>query len=146
LAGFGPPPKQNARRPNRGLGAPLVALPSTGRGGKAPAWPLSAASKAERDVWTGLWRLPQAVEWERLSVARVVARYARLLVRVEDDDASTRLMNEVRQLEDRLGLNPVALVRLRWRIGDGEPTEQPGPTSNILSIRDRLRAVEGDSK
>jgi hypothetical protein len=76
----------------------------------------------------------------------VVARYARLLVRVEDDDASTRLMNEVRQLEDRLGLNPVALVRLRWRIGDGEPTEQPGPTSNILNIRDRLRAVEGDSK
>jgi hypothetical protein len=125
------------------MGASLVTLPGR-RKGKAPTWPLSKASSAESALWGSLWRSPQAVEWERLAVERVVARYCRLLVRVEGDEgASTRLLNEVRQLEDRLGLNPVALLRLRWRIDGADSDGEPGNASqNVIDIRERIHAVD----
>jgi hypothetical protein len=53
----------------------------------------------------------------------VVARYVRLLVHAE---ATTRseVLSEVRQLEDRLGLTPLAMLRLRWEVATDEVAER----------------------
>jgi hypothetical protein len=63
-----------------------------------------------------LWATPHAVAWEELGWARTVARYCRLVLEAEKKDAKVTLLGEVRQMEDRLGLSPMAMLRLRWRI------------------------------
>lgn len=35
------------------------------------------------------------------------------------------LMAEARQLEDRLGLTPMAMLRLRWEISDDDAVAEP---------------------
>ena len=112
----GPAPKPSAERRRRN--APLantVHLPSEGRPGDAPEWPYG---KSAPKVWGELWATPQAVAWERLGWTRVVARYAWLLRVVEsgESDLSVGLLGELRQLEDRLGLTPMAMLRLRWEV------------------------------
>src|SRR4051794_29074197 len=119
MAGMGPPPKpaDQQRRSGRGLAAGgLTQLPAEGRQGDPPAWPLPKPIKRERELWARVWSTPQAVVWERLGWADVVARYVRQLVVAEQRDAPITALGEVRQLEDRLGLSPMAMLRLRWEI------------------------------
>lgn len=80
---------------------------------------LKFASKVEREIWGELWKTPQAVQWEKRGWYREVALYARHQAKAEGgslDDSK-----EARQREDRLGLNDMAMLRLRWEIR-GEPT------------------------
>jgi hypothetical protein len=73
----------------------------------------------------GSWATPRAAAWELMGdgVLGVVARYVEMLARVE----SPAVAAEVRLIEDRLGLSPQALLRLRWVIApdDSEPPEPP---------------------
>ena len=78
--------------------------------------------------------------WERLSYLRGVARYTRLLAVAESGDASAAILGEVRQLEDRLGLTPMAMRRLQWRIGawggvqtGSRPAAEPKAASSSAS-------------
>jgi hypothetical protein len=64
-----------------------------------------------------------AVAWERLGWGEQVARYVRVLVVAEQPNLSIPALAEARHLEDRLGLNPLALVRLRWEIVADEVAE-----------------------
>lgn len=142
MAGMGAAPKPGARQPNRGLGAAaLVKLPAAGRSGPAPDWPLRRPRPREREIWQRLWQTPQAIAWERLGWADAVARYARVLVAAEAVDAAPTMLSEARQLEDRLGLSPLALLRLRWEIVDSEEGGEKG-ASEVLDIRERLKAVD----
>jgi hypothetical protein len=77
--------------------------------------------RAEADLWVELWDTPQAVEWERQRWTREVAMYVRwsVLAGCGDLDAA----KESRQLGDRLGLTPMALLRLRWQIVHDELAE-----------------------
>lgn len=138
----GPVPKEGARYPSRDLVAE-VRLPRSGRKGRAPRWPLDvAASAGEAKAWRELWRSPQAVAWEQLDVARSVARYVVCLVASEERGAPAALLAEVRQMEDRLGLSPMALLRLRWRIvDDAEVDVVAGRRVSAPSTRGRLRVV-----
>ncbi|MBS45306.1 MAG: hypothetical protein CMH83_19480 [Nocardioides sp.] len=75
-----------------------------------------ASTAAERRIWTALWKTPQAVQWEKDGWVRDVALYARLQAKGEAgslDDAK-----EARQWSDRLGLNDLAMLRLRWEIAE----------------------------
>lgn len=110
----GPPPDPHARRKNKR--PDWLRLPSAGRSSDPPDFPLPRPSAAVRSLWAELWRSPQAVAWESLGWTRVVARYAKLLVAAEKAAASAALLSEVRQLEDRLGLTPMAMKRLQWEI------------------------------
>lgn len=142
MAGMGPLPKPpgQQRRPGRGLGASATTrLPAEGRSGAVPVWPLGRATKAEQHLWIELWKTPQSVAWEQLGWERTVARYARQLVRAERRDAQVTVLSEVRQLEDRLGLSPLAMLRLRWEIAPDEVAEQREAPAGE---RERLRAVE----
>ncbi|MCL2802985.1 MAG: hypothetical protein FWD29_03370 [Micrococcales bacterium] len=87
--------------------------------------------EAELAVWRELWARPQAVLWLESGSERVVARYCRLLLRAESGDMSAQ--SECRQLEDRLGLSPLALMRLRIE------TERAGEATERGEVR-RLKA------
>lgn len=107
-------------------------LPADGRQGPPPPWPLEGQFMSEPELWAELWRLPQAVAWEKLSLERVVARYCRILVEAEcggtkrsfEGDEETfvesRAITAARQaalnLEDRLGLSPLSMRRLQWEV------------------------------
>ncbi|MGZ0069276.1 phage terminase small subunit [Microbacterium arborescens] len=114
----GPAPDPNARRRNKRPAA--MTLPANGREGRAPAFPIKTGKRVPT-VWASLWKTPQAVAWEKLGYHRVVARYAMLLQIVETPETATAaLLGEVRQLEDRLGLSPMAMKRLEWVIKEDE--------------------------
>ena len=133
----GPPPNPNARR--RNARPDWRRLPASGRAGEPPAWPLPRATKAERALWAQLWASPQAIAWESLGWDRTVARYARLAVEGEKRGASTRLLAEVRQLEDRLGLNPMAMKRLQWEISEAQQEEpRADNVADLDAFRERL--------
>lgn len=134
----GPAPKLNPVRRNARTG-PLM-LPSEGRKGPAPAWPLRTVSDEEAATWDELWATPQAVAWEKLGYTRSVARYCRFLVLSERTDAPVTLLSEVRQMEDRLGLTPMAMRRLLWQVAPDEVAERRGDRST--GARRRLRAVD----
>jgi hypothetical protein len=72
----------------------------------------------EAEVWAEVWATPQAVQWERMLYTREVAKYVRYTVLGELGDLDAA--KEARQFSDRLGLNPMALLRLRWQIVEDE--------------------------
>lgn len=107
-------------------------------------------SALERKMWRDLWRLPQAVMWERRKDFRNVAMYVRHAVRGELgwlEDAK-----EARQWADRLGLTDAAMLRLRWEVvtdevGAARQERASTRKAPAKSPRSRLRiadrAVEG---
>lgn len=105
-----------------------------------PRWPLGTpATPAERKAWRELWRTPQALVWERQGIVRVVARFCRVMVEAEQRGAKAAALAEARQLEDRLGLTPMALRFLLWTIEDAEIV--PLTTASGSTARQRIRAV-----
>jgi len=82
------------------------------------------------------------VVWEELALVRTVARYAVALVAAERPGATPYPLSEVRQLEDRLGLNAVAMRRLMWEVIDA-PGDEEGETSrsvaSLAAYRERAR-------
>lgn len=133
------PPKFDSRHRHPKVG-PLT-LPSEGRSGPAPSWPLDVkATKQELEGWKALWATPHATAWESLGWTRTVARYCRAMVAAEVPGASPALLAQVTALEDRLGLTPKAMRLLLWRMSEEtvESSEQP----NVLDVRERLRAVD----
>jgi hypothetical protein len=139
----GPPPKDITQRRRRN--APLantLHLPAQGRAGDPPPWPLNDPSEDELTIWIALWTTPQAVAWERLGWTRTVARYARFLLASEEPSARPSLLNETRQMEDRLGLTPMAMLRLRWDVDSATPA----PVTPIPAQSDRrlILSEEGD--
>lgn len=81
--------------------------------------------KLEADTWRALWHTPQAVEWDRLGWTREVAMYVRHRVLGELGDLAQAV--EARAWSDRLGLTPLAMLKLRWAVGDkDEDTSKTG--------------------
>jgi hypothetical protein len=102
----------------------------------------------ERALWDEAWRAPQAAAWvAKVGWSRDVAQYVRHKVLAEL--GSMEDAKEARQWSDRLGLNPSAMLRNRWRLATDQVAVartarpavevQPARTSS----RDRLKAVNG---
>jgi hypothetical protein len=104
---------------------------------------LAAQRQLEASLWKTLWSTPQSVQWERLGWTRDVAQYVRHKVLGELgelDDA-----REARQWSDRLGLTPLALLRLRWEVAEDETAakrQERTAAAAPTSARDRLRIVD----
>ena len=79
---------------------------------------LAEQKRLEATLWRDLWKLPQAVQWERLGWLRDVAQYVRHKVLAELGDLDSA--REARQWSDRLGLSPLAMLRLRWDVVEDE--------------------------
>ena len=166
----GPAPDPNALRRDRPSDKDgWTSLPLEGRNGVAPAWPLrtwvettahllndddlSAADKKlpmgrdairaderEAAIWAELWTIPQAVVWERKKSVHDVALYTRFMFAAESGDMKAAA--EARQWNDRLGLNPKAMLSLRWKIATDEVSEKRSKPVAVarLSASDRLKA------
>lgn len=53
---------------------------------------------------------------------------------------------EIRQHQDRHGMNPKAMLQLRWRVLDDEPEVEPvqqRSAGTSRAMRDRLSVVDG---
>ncbi|MGH8999896.1 MAG: hypothetical protein ACRDY7_10965 [Acidimicrobiia bacterium] len=90
-------------------------------------------------MWGRVWRTPAAVAWERLGWVDQVARYVRVLTRAEQRDASLPALVEARHFEDRLGLNPMGMLRLRWEVAADEvaAARQERPVPSRPEVVDR---------
>jgi hypothetical protein len=103
-------------------------------------------ARPEPEVWAGLWATPQAAAWETMGWTRVVARYAVLIEAVEESEGvpAAALLGEVRQMEDRLGLNPKAMRSLLWEVSSEdavtEKREEKAP-SRTAAKRAELKIV-----
>jgi hypothetical protein len=141
----GPQPKAAGQRRRRNTQQAARSLPAAGRPGDPPRFPLhSGASDDVLALWTELWATPQAVVWEDLGWTRVVARYCRWVVAAENEHAEppVALLAELRQLEDRLGLSPMAMARLRWTIEQPSDTAPEGPSRILDTPSDQGRKAE----
>ena len=85
---------------------------------------LEQATDTEVSVWRELWKLPQAVIWKETGANRELAQYVRWKVRAEQGDL--KAATEARLLSDRLGLNPLALLRLRAEVEHVDDVETKG--------------------
>ncbi|MCY0928317.1 hypothetical protein OTB20_19370 [Streptomyces sp. H27-H1] len=104
------------------------------------------AREREAELWDSLWETPQAVMWERTHSELTVARFVRFSVLAEA--GNIKAATEARQLEDRLGLNPQSLLRLRWEVAADEVAEQRQERSSRSapkSARQRLKIVDVDA-
>ncbi|MEU5442756.1 MULTISPECIES: hypothetical protein [Streptomyces] len=145
----GPAPDPGALRRERDAGEWTI-LPAEGRQGATPMWPLTEQDDREEELWERLWRMPQALMWERYGQDLEVALYVRRLVEAEARESSVALSTLVRQLADSLGLSTPGMRANRWRIDrlaeeDDAPTGPAAPTIAPSSARARLRAVSGGS-
>jgi hypothetical protein len=75
-----------------------------------------------------------------MRLSRTVARYVRAVVAAERTGAAATTLSEARQLEDRLGLTPMSMLRLRWEIAADEVAEKREATGEAADVR-RLFSV-----
>lgn len=101
---------------------------------------LAEQKKLEASVWKDLWKLPQAVQWERLGWLRDVAQYVRHKVLAELGDLDSA--KEARQWSDRLGLSPMAMLRLRWEVVADEVGQKREEKKAPAPPRRRLKVVD----
>lgn len=125
-----------------------VTLPSAGRDGALPAWPLISPSDREMDLWERLWESPQAVMWEALHLDFEVASYVRLLARAESPRSSAIIWGQVKQVAESLGLSASGMARNKWTVADAADDSGQFTTlaavSPVADLAARLRAVSGD--
>lgn len=124
MGGMGPAPKHQSQRRRQNATVPMTMLPKGGRKGPTPEWPLEdPPTSTAAKIWVDLWTKPQAAAWEKFDLHRSVARYAMVESLFEMGSMKPQVWTECRQLEDRLGLNPLAMLRLRWDVADDELAE-----------------------
>lgn len=147
MAGSGPPPNPASRRQSGNQAHTWTDLPADGFDGPIPSWPLlgldgmgdaaDAFHDRELDVWSAVWRSPQAAAWALNGWTHDVALYVRFLVIGETGDL--KAATEARMWSDRLGLNPAAMLKNRWRVrGDEVAAARVEPAK---AARKRLKVV-----
>ena len=146
MGGMGPAPKPDAERRRRNVPEfAWTALPASGRPGPAPKLPAHAPggapwAKTTRDWWAGLWRRPEATQWREDDAE--LFRLAALHDRFWRGESTAAELSEMRQIEDRHGLNPKALLQLRWRIVDDDAAaDVPVPAVPVSDRRSKLQVV-----
>lgn len=128
MAGSGPAPNPASRRQTGNQANTWLDLPAAGYAGPVPEWPLRMPTDRELEVWAEIWRSPQAAAWALNGWVHDVGLYVRYLVLGE---TSLEPAKEARMWSDRLGLNPTAMLKNRWRVrGDelGARRAQSSPT------------------
>ena len=76
--------------------------------------------------------------WQTMHINRVIARYV-MVTCLAEETQQAGLLTEVRQMEDRLGLTPLSLQKLQWKIEHRE--EQPADTSQTEESKERWAQI-----
>jgi len=148
MAGSGPAPNPNSRRQAGNQAHTWTDLPASGYDGPIPAWPMAGQKDREAEVWQQIWRTPQAAAWITLGWTFDIALYVRWMVNAADNEdadltASLKAGNEARQWSDRLGLNPTAMLKNRWRVKADEVAEKrTEKASGAETARRRLKVAD----
>jgi len=131
-------------------GFKLTALPAEGYDGPVPTFPLPQASDRELEVWSALWRTPQACAWSMPSESwrvRTVALYTRTVVRCEDPDAGAALLSQLHRFADQIGMTTAGLAEMGWKVAvdevAGKREEQAPAAPARASSRSKLKVVNG---
>lgn len=135
----GPAPNPNSVRGARGE---WVSLPVEGRRGRVPVWPFpDALSEWGVKEWRRLWRLPQAVMWERLDMQVQVAVYVKTLDEVvHAERAQANVLGQLQRMETSLGITVAGMHANRWKIADAAAVESVASVvSSVVDIRDRFQ-------
>ena len=148
MAGTGPAPNANSRRQTGNQANTWTDLPAGGYAGAIPEWPFVGRSERELEVWSQIWRTPQAAAWITLGWTFDIALYVRWQVAASESEESSltealKAGNEARQWSDRLGLNPTAMLKNRWRVRAdeiGEKRTEKSATST--KARRRLKVAD----
>jgi hypothetical protein len=142
----GPAVDPNSGRSDR-RNVSFSALPSGGFDGDIPEFPSPNVSERHIEVWSDLWRTPQAAAWAVQSWRwSHVADLARLQVLSEDPDAPIAVFTHIRQARADLGLTPAGLIENGWAIAAddvGEKREKNSVEPKEAPKR-RLRAVSNE--
>jgi len=130
-------PKPDGEKVSRNAPAFAWATLPPRREGGAPPLPRGYRWREETIAWwEELWCRPQAAMWDPSGSTLEV--YARLYDAMLAGGDVVRISAEMRQHEDRHGLNPKAMLQLRWRVAaEEEQIEQPPPVA--ADRRARLR-------
>ena len=101
---------------------------------------LEGSEVRELALWSDLWTSPQAAIWaESPATVREVALYVRWMIRAERGDL--RASAEARQLSDRLGINPLALLKLRAEIENVDEVMAAGRERRKRLLEAETRAI-----
>lgn len=76
--------------------------------------------------------------WASMSIERVIARYV-MVACLAEQTQQAGLLTEVRQLEDRLGLTPLSLQKLQWKIEHQD--NLPADTSQSEESKERWAQI-----
>lgn len=110
-------------------------MPKAGREGPAPA-PKTSVELCEVALayWEALWASPMALVYTDVDVFPL-SRMA-VLVHERETARSREGDSELRQLEDRFGVSPLARRRLNWEIDQaGKAAEDAGPEPPVRPTR-----------
>lgn len=136
----GPAPGPQAEQ--RSVDAGWITLPAAGRDGPAPELSLAGrgleakVQRKARVLWRRWWASPMALMWSEFDAPQL----ERLLVLTAESwaGASSAMLAEIRQMEDRFGLSPQARRKLYWRI---EGVDLPSKSAADLGGVDEGRPV-----
>ncbi len=137
----GPLPKPAETRQRRNAPTyPETALPAEGRQGPPPPLPsFKDWHPRTLEAWAAWWATPQAVLWDQ--TGKTLHRWALLYdVLVVDPSAPPSVQAQLIQLEDRHGMSPQAMAKLRWAVKPSEP-EVPAVVPQAKTDR-RRRVLE----
>ena len=109
-----------------------VLLPASGREGPIPE-SLPFVQDQALQLWEHLWQRPEAVMWSESDISGL-SRYCYLATDTEAIHDS-KLLAEMRQLEDRYGLNPYARRQMRWVIGEESTDAEEKPATRRAHLR-----------
>lgn len=119
----GPLPKHQSQRRRRNKANPSAAVLLDAGGRSAPPLPEAVWSEEIISWWETIWSAPMASQYLDADVASLV-RLARLKQSLLSDDVAFGVLAEIRQLEDRFGLSPLARRRLEWQIAEEDEVER----------------------
>ena len=147
-------PKPPDQRRRRNLDSPQWRKLDPTEHGKMPPYPASIVDQPEAcEWWRRVWADPMSVLYlpsDHLALERA-AKLHHLIInghpRVTNagdevwEPGSPAEMSELRQIEDRFGLNPKSRRLLQWEVSQagGSETPAPRPPSRVRE----LRAVDG---
>lgn len=168
----GPPADPNALRRDRKDDADWVTLPVEGFTGDVPAFPLEKISvyevywsdkqrvkeydadatdslhERELDLWSELWRKPQAIMWDRLALKYEVAAYVRAFIESTSADSNSGLKTAVLRMAAEIGLSLPGMHQWRWKFAEDELSARRDavvvPVSDAPSAKDRWAALANE--
>lgn len=140
----GPAPDPMALRRDRKDDAAWVTLPAEGFQGDVPDFPLSDALAVEVELWSKLWRKPQAAMWSKLGLEFEVAAYVRAFLESTVAEASAGLKTAVLRMGAEIGLSLPGMHSLRWKFSEdeiGAKRAASAPARSGPSAKARLAAL-----